>query len=56
MFGAKIGEAKIGESKKKTVSKSSNENITESEFCYCPLIWIFRSRGFSHKINHLHER
>ena len=28
----------------------------ESQFDYCPLIWIFHSRGTNNKINHLHER
>ena len=28
----------------------------ESQFGYCPLIWIFHSRGVNNKINHLHER
>ena len=28
----------------------------ESQFSYCPLIWMFHSRGASNKINHLHER
>ena len=28
----------------------------ESQFGYCPLIWMFCSRGANNKINHLHER
>ena len=28
----------------------------ESQFSYCPLIWIFHSRGVNNKIHHLHER
>ena len=28
----------------------------ESQFSYCPLIWMFHSRGVSNKINHWHER
>ena len=28
----------------------------ESQFSYCPLIWMFHSRGVNNKINHLHER
>ena len=28
----------------------------ESQFNYCPLIWMFRSRAFNNKINHIHER
>ena len=28
----------------------------ESQFSYCPLIWMFHSRGLSNKNNHLHER
>ena len=28
----------------------------ESQFKYCPLIWMFHSRTLSNKINRLHER
>ena len=28
----------------------------ESQFGYCPIIWMFCSRGVNNKINHLHER
>ena len=28
----------------------------ESQFGYCPLIWMFQGRGVNNKINHLHER
>ena len=28
----------------------------ESQFSYCPLIWMFHSRGVNNKINHFHER
>ena len=28
----------------------------ESQFGYCPLIWMFHSSGVNSKINHLHER
>ena len=28
----------------------------ESQFGYCLLIWMFRSRGVNNKINHLHKR
>ena len=28
----------------------------ESQFGYCPLIWMFHGRGVNDKINHLHER
>ena len=30
--------------------------LIESRFGYCPLIWMFHSRGVNNKINHLHER
>ena len=30
--------------------------FTESQFSYCPLIWMFHSRGVNNKINQLHER
>ena len=28
----------------------------ESQFNYCPLIWMFHSRTLNHKINRIHER
>ena len=28
----------------------------ESQFAYCPLIWMFHSRSLNNKINRLHER
>ena len=28
----------------------------ESQFNYCPLIWMDHSRSVNNKINHLHER
>ena len=28
----------------------------ESQFSYCPLIWMFHSRNLNNKINKLHER
>ena len=28
----------------------------ESQFSYCPLTWMFHSRGVNNEINHLHER
>ena len=28
----------------------------ESQFQYCPLIWMFHSRNLNNKINRLHER
>ena len=28
----------------------------ESQFSYCPLIWMFCTREMNHKINHVHER
>ena len=31
------------------------KGFTESQFGYCPLIWMFHSRGTNNKINHLHE-
>ena len=30
--------------------------IFESRFGYCPLIWMFHSRGLNNKINCIHER
>ena len=31
-------------------------SVTESEFSYCPLIWIFCSRSLHNSQNHIHER
>ena len=30
--------------------------FVESRFGYCPLIWMFHSRGLNNKINRIHER
>ena len=32
------------------------KNFIESQFNYCPLVWMCHSRGLNHKINKLHER
>ena len=32
------------------------KTFIESQFGYCPLIWMFHSRRLNDKINHLHER
>ena len=53
--------------KKSSLVRSSNFMCTnkkrvlmkafiESQFSYCPLIWMFHSRSVNNKINHLHER
>ena len=39
-------------SKKRIIMKS----FIESQFGYCPLIWMFHSRGLNNKINRIHER
>ena len=39
-------------SKKWIIMKS----FIESQFGYCPLIWMFHSRGLNNKINRIHER
>ena len=38
--------------KRKTVMKA----FVTSQFGYCPLVWMFHSRGLNKKINPLHER
>ena len=30
--------------------------FVEFQFSYCPLIWMFQSRGLNSKINRIHER
>ena len=30
--------------------------FTESQIGFCPLIWIFHSKGVNNKINHVHRR
>ena len=32
------------------------KSFIESQFSYCPLIWMFCSRKMNQKINHIHER
>ena len=32
------------------------KTFIESQFGYCPLIWMFHGRKVNKKINHLHER
>ena len=32
------------------------KSFFESQFGYCPLVWMFYNRGINNKINHLHER
>ena len=39
-------------SKKRVIMKS----FIESQFGYCPLIWMFHSRGLNNKIMCIHER
>ena len=39
-----------------TKKRSIMKSFIESQFGYCPLIWTFRSRGLSNKINRIHER
>ena len=39
-------------SKKRIIMKS----FIESQFGYCPLIWMFHSRGLNNKINRVHKR
>ena len=39
-------------SKKRSIMKS----CIESQFGYCPLIWMFHSRGLNNNINRIHER
>ena len=38
--------------KKRVLAKA----FIESQFGYCPLIWMFHSKGGNNKIKHLHER
>ena len=38
--------------KRRTLMKA----FIESQFNYCPLIWMLRSRALNNKINHIHER
>ena len=38
--------------KRRTLMKA----FIESQFNYCPLIWMLRSRTLNNKINHTHER
>ena len=42
----------MGTKKRQMIMKS----FITSQFGYCPLIWMFHSRGLNHKINSLHKR
>ena len=42
----------ISEKKRKVLLKT----FFESQFSYCPLLWMFCSRKLNNKINRLHER
>ena len=39
-------------SKQRIIGKS----FIESQFGYCPLIWMLHSRGLNNKINRIHEK
>ena len=45
--------AKIMPFKKKRTLMNA---FIESQFSYCPLVWMFCSRTINNKINHIHER
>ena len=32
------------------------KSFIESQFSYCPLVWMFHDRNLNNKINRLHER
>ena len=36
--------------------KALTKAFIESQFNYCPLVWMLRSRALNNKINHIHER
>ena len=37
-------------------SHNGNRSSFESQFSYCPLLWVFCSRKLNNEINRLHER
>ena len=39
-----------------TKRKLLMKTFIESQFSYCPIIWMFHSRKLNRKINHIHER
>ena len=54
--GQKLGLSSIcafyGYEQKRTIAKA----FVESQFSYCPLIWMFHSRELNNEINRIHER
>ena len=42
----------LNQERRRTLMKA----FTESQFGYCPLIWMFRGRNLTSRINHLHKR
>ena len=37
-------------------SRELMKTFVESQFSYCPLLWMFCSRKMNRKMNHIHER
>ena len=37
-------------------TEEKHKAFVESQFGYCPLIWVFHSRGRNKKLNGIHER
>ena len=48
--------ARISKFMNKEKLRILNKAFIESQFGYCPLIWMFHSRTLNNKINKLHER
>ena len=42
----------LNQKRRRTLTKA----FIESQFGYCPLIWMFCGRNLNNRINHLHER
>ena len=42
----------LNQERRRTLMKA----FIESQFGYCPLIWMFCGRNLNNRINHLHER
>ena len=36
--------------------KTLSNSFIKSQFSYCPLIWMFTSKGLNNKINRIHEK
>ena len=53
---AKLDAFGFGKAALKLMRKVLFKTSIQSQFAYCPIVWMFHDRGIENKINRLHER